>query len=79
MRRAASTITGPKVMLGTKWPSMTSTWIQSAPAASTARISSPRRAKSAARIEGAISLMARSFAKESINVRVRRTAKKASI
>ncbi len=43
------------VMLGTKWPSITSTWIQSAPAASTARTSSPSRAKSAARIDGAIS------------------------
>src|ERR1044071_5049871 len=41
-------------MLGTKWPSMTSTWIQSAPAASSARTSSPKRAKSAARIDGAM-------------------------
>src|SRR5258708_1385404 len=41
------------VILGTKWPSMTSTWIQSAPAASTARTSSPSLAKSAASIEGA--------------------------
>src|SRR5579859_2176495 len=40
------------VMLGTKWPSITSTWIQSAPAAMTSPISAPRRAKSAARIEG---------------------------
>ena len=43
------------VMLGTKWPSITSTWIQSAPAASTARTSSPSLAKSAARIDGAMS------------------------
>src|ERR1700751_1341696 len=42
------------VMFGTKRPSMTSTWIQSAPAASTARTSSPRRAKSAESTEGAI-------------------------
>src|SRR3954471_24908029 len=42
------------VMLGTKCPSMTSTWIQSAPAASIARTSSPSLAKSAERIEGAI-------------------------
>src|ERR1700716_729257 len=41
-------------MLGTKCPSMTSRWIQSAPAASTARTSSPNLAKSEARIEGAI-------------------------
>ena len=38
---------------GTKWPSMTSTWIVRAPASSTASTCSPRRAKSAARIEGA--------------------------
>ena len=35
--RTASTTSGPMVMLGTKRPSITSTWIQSAPAASTAR------------------------------------------
>ena len=42
------------VMLGTKWPSITSTWIQSAPAASIASISAPSLEKSAERIEGAI-------------------------
>src|SRR5215472_16232526 len=42
------------VMFGTKRPSITSTWIQSAPAASTARTSSPKRAKSADRMEGAM-------------------------
>src|SRR5688572_9158581 len=42
------------VMFGTKWPSITSTWIQSAPAASIARISSPSLEKSDARIDGAI-------------------------
>src|SRR4051812_26149565 len=52
--RNALTTAGPIVMFGTKWPSITSTWIQSAPAASIARTSSPRRAKSAERIEGAI-------------------------
>ena len=52
--RRASTIKGPIVMLGTKRPSITSTWIQSAPAASTARTSSPSREKSAERIEGEI-------------------------
>src|SRR6185503_19728014 len=41
-------------MLGTKCPSITSRWIQSAPAASTARTSSPSLAKSAARIDGAM-------------------------
>src|SRR6478735_180914 len=41
-------------MLGTKCPSITSRWIQSAPAASTARTSSPSLEKSEARIEGAI-------------------------
>src|SRR6516164_5521642 len=41
------------VMLGTKWPSITSTCTQSAPAWSIARTSSPRRAKSAARMDGA--------------------------
>src|SRR4051812_21297168 len=41
-------------MLGTKWPSITSRWIQSAPAASTLRISSPRREKSDASTEGEI-------------------------
>src|SRR5262245_64289444 len=45
---------GPMVKLGTKCPSITSTWIRSAPAASTRPISSARRAKSAARIDGAI-------------------------
>src|SRR4051794_12962996 len=41
-------------MFGTKCPSMTSRWIQSAPAASTARTSSPSLAKSEARIDGAM-------------------------
>ncbi len=39
--RIALMTAGPKVMLGTKCPSITSRWIQSAPAASTARTSSP--------------------------------------
>src|SRR5215475_523562 len=54
----ASTTSGPMVMLGTKRPSMTSTWIQSAPAASTARTSSPSRVKSADRTDGATSMAA---------------------
>src|SRR6516165_1152009 len=40
-------------MFGTKRPSITSTWIQSAPAASTARTSSASRPKSADSIDGA--------------------------
>src|ERR1700754_4323133 len=40
-------------MFGTKCPSITSRWIQSAPATSTARTSSPSFEKSDARIEGA--------------------------
>ena len=52
--RSAFTTGGPKVMLGTKCPSITSRWIQSAPAASTARVSSASFEKSAARIEGAM-------------------------
>ena len=52
--RTASITTGPMVRLGTKCPSITSTWIQSAPAFSTARISSASRPKSAERIDGAI-------------------------
>src|SRR4051794_2006475 len=46
---------GPNEMFGTKWPSITSRWIQSAPAASMARSSSPALAKSQDSMEGAIS------------------------
>src|ERR1051325_9613829 len=56
--RIACTTTGPMVMFGTKWPSITSTWIQSAPARVTASTSSPSRLKSADRIDGATSAMA---------------------
>ena len=42
------------VMLGTKCPSITSTWIQSQPALSIALTSSPSLAKSAERIDGAM-------------------------
>src|SRR5690348_2744707 len=42
------------VRLGTKWLSITSTWIQSAPAAVTASISLPSAEKSALRIDGAM-------------------------
>ena len=51
---SACTTSGPMVMFGTKWPSITSTWIQSQPAASMARTSSPSRAKSAERMDGAM-------------------------
>ena len=40
--RSAFTTIGPIVRLGTKWLSITSTWIQSAPAAVTASISAPQ-------------------------------------
>ena len=42
------------MMFGTKWPSMMSTWSQSAPCSILAEHSLPRVAKSALRIEGAI-------------------------
>src|SRR3954462_7163237 len=48
-----STTGRPMVRFGTKWPSITSTCSQSAPC--TAAASSASRAKSAARIDGAIS------------------------
>jgi hypothetical protein len=51
--RNAATTAEPSERLGTKWPSITSTWIQSAPASSIARTSSPSRQKSAARMEAA--------------------------
>src|SRR5829696_10127775 len=51
--RSASTISAPIEMGGTKWPSITSTWITRAPASMTASTWSPRRTKSAARIDGA--------------------------
>src|SRR5581483_4241006 len=49
----APTIKAPKVIGGTKWPSITSTWMIRAPASSTSFTWDPRRAKSADRIEGA--------------------------
>src|SRR5690242_11246024 len=44
----------PKVRLGTKRPSITSTWTHSAPPRSIAASSSPSRPRSAARIDGAM-------------------------
>ena len=52
--RSAFTTSGPNVITGTKCPSITSRWIQSAPAASTARTSSASFEKSEARMDGAI-------------------------
>src|SRR6476661_10309182 len=52
--RNACTTSGPIVIFDTKCPSITSTWIQSQPAASMARTSSPSRAKSAERMDGAM-------------------------
>src|SRR5581483_6312 len=51
--RSASTTGGPKVMLGTKRPSMMSTWTQSAPLSSMTRRPPARSAKSAERMLGA--------------------------
>src|SRR5579863_193827 len=67
--RSAFTTTGPIVMLGTKWPSITSTCSQSAPAASTAFASSARREKSAERTDGA--MMAAGMGGVSAGVRAR--------
>ena len=50
---SAPTISAPKVIGGTKWPSITSTWITRAPAARTSSTWAPSRAKSADRIDGA--------------------------
>ena len=48
--RTASTATGPNVRLSTKWPSMTSRWIESTPPAVARSTSSPSRPKSALRM-----------------------------
>src|SRR6185312_917102 len=50
--RAETTI-APKVMGGTKWPSMTSTWMTRAPTARSSETWEPSLAKSADRIDGA--------------------------
>ena len=52
-RAAKPTTIGPSVIDGTKCPSMTSTWMTRAPAASTSSTCAPSRAKSAERIDGA--------------------------
>src|SRR5579871_3806927 len=56
--RRAETTSGPMVMLGTKCPSMTSTCSRVAPPRMAAWQSSARWAKSADRMEGAISIKA---------------------
>src|SRR5579871_851650 len=54
--RSACTIGGPKVIFGTKWPSITSTWTIVPPPRSAAATSSARCAKSEASIENASSI-----------------------
>ena len=51
----SATIFGPKVITGTKWPSITSMWMTRAPASSTSPTCSRMRPKSADRIDGATS------------------------
>ena len=53
-RASDFTTGGPIVMFGTKWPSITSTWIRSAPPRSAAATASPSAAKSAESSDGAI-------------------------
>src|SRR2546423_13445350 len=52
--RHDATTSGPNVRLGTNCPSITSHWMRSTPAFSSAAHSSPSRAKSAGSTEGAI-------------------------
>jgi hypothetical protein len=47
-------IAGPKLMFGTKCPSITSRWKKSAPKPCTSSISAPSFAKFADKIDGAI-------------------------
>src|SRR5919198_4958166 len=54
--RHAAMTSGPNVRFGTKFPSITSHWMRSTPASSSAATSSPSRAKSAGSTEGAISI-----------------------
>src|SRR5438270_14095210 len=51
--RKEATTGGPMVILGTKWPSMTSTWRTAPPPSMAAWTWSARWAKSAERIDGA--------------------------
>src|SRR5918996_898203 len=56
-RRSDATIGTPIEMLGTKCPSMTSTWMRSAPACSASPTCLPKCAKSAERMDGASLIM----------------------
>src|SRR4051794_15424008 len=58
--RSASTMRSPMEIGGTKWPSITSTWMTFAPASITSATCSPSRAKSEARIDGATRMLSRS-------------------
>src|SRR5207244_4182341 len=55
--RMDSTTGGPIVRLSTKWPSITSRWSMEAPPRVTRVMSSARRAKSADKIDGTISII----------------------
>src|SRR5688572_13573260 len=59
--RIDSTTGGPMLRFGTKWPSITSTWSWSGAAGSMRAMASPRAAKSAARMLGAILITARRY------------------
>ena len=63
-RRSDATTGGPMVMFGTKWPSITSTCSMRQPACSSTATWSPKRAKSAERIEGAIQACCTSISKK---------------
>ena len=52
--RTDAMMSGPNVRLGTNWPSITSHWMRSTPAFSSAATSSPSREKSAGSTDGAI-------------------------
>src|SRR5688572_338785 len=54
--RQAAMTSGPKVRLGTKRPSITSHWMRSTPASSSAATSAPNLEKSAGRTDGTISM-----------------------
>ena len=55
-RRADAITSGPNVRFGTNWPSITSHWMRSTPAASSAATSSPSLLKSTGSTLGAISI-----------------------
>ena len=69
--RSVSITFAPNVRLGTKRPSITSTWIQSAPACSSIATSSPRRAKSALSMDGAMRTPLMAAAPAAVRLRLR--------